>query len=278
MLIGVSVGVKSPAAYQGNKSFIAKQIVDIVGLPSEKPFFELCCGSGAVSCAAVEAGHRPELITMVDLSPWGHFRRAIGDGSFDLRYFECLLNRVPADPSKVRGYLTELAAQPPDEHVAETFVLLQSGTYSGRPVTIAEGRWQIPGYRGYWIPKVGSRSRGTKHPMSPQPKSMLERVRVISARMKGVRGVCADVRKVSSSIGAAKVYIDPPYAGKSKYWYNVALSDVVGTCWASEARPLSNISMRLSVGRPDGGHSATRKGLPAEEWLSLVGWVDDLQD
>ena len=269
--------MKSPAAYQGNKSFIAKEIVEIVGLPSKQPFFELCCGCGAVSCAAVEAGQPPELVTMVDSSPWGAFLACNRRWLVRASIFECLLNNVPADPSKVQGISRNLLRNHPT-NMSPKHSCCQAGTYSGRPVTIADGQWQVPGYRGYWIPKVGSRSRGAKHPLSPQPKSMLERVRIISARMRGVRGLCADVRQVRSSIGDAKVYIDPPYAGKSKYWYNVALSDVVGTCWASEARPLSNIAMRLSMGRPDGGNSATRKGPPAEEWLSLVGWVGDLQD
>jgi site-specific DNA-adenine methylase len=261
---GVTEWMKLPVAYQGCKSWIADQIVDILCLPSKRPFFDLCCGSGAVSLAAVEAGQPPETITMVDHSPCGLVWEAVGRGSFDLRYLTFQLNKVPEDRNKIPGYLQKLAAQPLDEHVAENFIVLQAGAAFSKPISIREHRWKTPGFRA-----------APSSYLRPQPQLILERMSHIVRRMRGVRGICADVRTVLPSIGDAKIYIDPPYVGKAKYCHDLPLSDLNRVCWVSEARPLSDISFKLSNGRANGGHAGTRRGPPIEEWLSLVGWVDD---
>src|SRR5208282_995667 len=59
-----------PVTYQGGKGRLATEIVERMGLPVAGRFYDLCCGSGAVSVAAVERGQSPERITMVDLGPW----------------------------------------------------------------------------------------------------------------------------------------------------------------------------------------------------------------
>lgn len=249
---------------------IATRIVKILGLPSKAPFFDLCCGSGAVSLAAVDAGQDPASITMVDQSPWGTVWESFGKGTFDVDYLEDLIETMPKDPYEIPCFLRELAVQPAVDHVPEIFLLLQSAAFSGRQVSINNGRWKTPGLRSYWTPKPGSQCRSPVYPLKPQPSSMLERVRDIATKMLGVRGICADVRAVIGSIGSGTIYIDPPYSATTGYAYELPLSDVVLAAWISEAKPLSAISVRLSAGRAKGGHAGVRRRVPREEWLSFV--------
>lgn len=68
-----------PCAYQGGKQRIAKDIVDIFfkenGINEETKFYDLCCGSGAISIELVNRGVNPSNIIMVDKSPWDYFGR-----------------------------------------------------------------------------------------------------------------------------------------------------------------------------------------------------------
>jgi len=64
-----------PCSYQGGKQRLAKQIVDIIfnenNIDNDTKFYDLCCGSGAISIELMNRGIKPDKINMVDLSPWG---------------------------------------------------------------------------------------------------------------------------------------------------------------------------------------------------------------
>jgi len=49
-----------PATYQGGKARLAARIAAAIRLPPSVTFCDLCCGSGAVSLAMVEAGLPPD--------------------------------------------------------------------------------------------------------------------------------------------------------------------------------------------------------------------------
>lgn len=68
-------------AYQGGKQRIAKQIVDILisqASGKDAHYYDLCCGSGAISIELVNRGIAASKITMLDKSSWGVFWQAIG--------------------------------------------------------------------------------------------------------------------------------------------------------------------------------------------------------
>ena len=68
--------LRVPCSYQGGKQRIASQIVDVIleSLPSENTqFYDLCCGSGAISIELVNRGIDPKSISMLDISSWGTF-------------------------------------------------------------------------------------------------------------------------------------------------------------------------------------------------------------
>lgn len=64
-----------PCSYQGGKQRLAKQIVDIFykenNIDNNTQFYDICCGSGAVSIELLNRGIKPSNIHMIDKSPWG---------------------------------------------------------------------------------------------------------------------------------------------------------------------------------------------------------------
>ena len=112
----------APISYQGGKTRIAAAIVD--HLPSGKPFYDLCCGCGAISIELVNRGYDPESITMLDKGPWGLFWEAIGRGSFDLDCFKHYCDDVP-EPTKVAQHMRNLAVRPACQDTLYVYLLLQ---------------------------------------------------------------------------------------------------------------------------------------------------------
>ena len=83
--------MRVPCAYQGGKQRVATQVVDLLldAAPSpDSQFYDLCCGSGAVSIELVNRGVDPSRICMLDISSWGSFWSAIGSGTFEMDIFD----------------------------------------------------------------------------------------------------------------------------------------------------------------------------------------------
>ncbi|PJA03594.1 MAG: hypothetical protein COX72_04385, partial [Gammaproteobacteria bacterium CG_4_10_14_0_2_um_filter_38_22] len=92
--------LRVPCSYQGGKQRVAAQIVDhlINAAPSSSShFYDLCCGSGAVSIELVNRGIEPSRITMLDISSWGVFWSSIGSGTFNMDVFDQFLSQLPTD-------------------------------------------------------------------------------------------------------------------------------------------------------------------------------------
>lgn len=268
-----------PVTYQGGKGRLAAQIVEKIGLPVAGRFYDLCCGSGAIAIAAVAFGQRPDRITMVDLSPWGLFWSAIGDGSFDVAQFEKTCERVPSDPKKVKQFVEAIYRAPVNAATrVHDFLLLQAASLGGGAIWLDGERWRGGGFRDYWLPTATSSRRSHVNPMMPMPESIVERVRTLAKRMRGVTGICDDLGRPGASLPYIRgdvAYIDPPYSGTSKYGYElnvVALaSSLPIPCWVSEGKALSTRATLLSSGRAKGGMTGNRKKAPNEEWISAFG-------
>lgn len=264
----------APVAYQGGKCRLADAIVANMELGPYARFFDFCCGSGAVSIAAVNAGLRPENIVMVDQGPWGIVWETIGAGAFDLDVFHGYCDDVPSDPSKIRRHMEELYQEPPGSDAAYRFLLLQAASIGGKAFGLREGRWvRGSGFRDYWKPTATSKRRSPVNPMMPMPKTIFERVKRLVVGMKGVKGVYGDASDVFVPPGSV-VYIDPPYQGTTGYDFNIDSVEVAkkisqgSTAWMSEAKPVSDRAVRLSGGRRKGGITGDRKREAHEEWLS----------
>ncbi len=274
-----------PVTYQGGKGRLAARIVEEVGLPIAGRFFDLCCGSGAVSVAAVERGQPPKQITMVDLSPWGLFWKAIGEGSFDIDQFEKIAKQVPRDPWKIKEHVEALSREPVGGDLVYVFLILQAARFGGAAVWIEDGRWRGGGFRQYWTsatskktPTRGRDNPNSTPPMCPMPDVIVARCKELSKRMLGVVGICTDLgaADVSSPYADGDVaYIDPPYTGTSKYGYALNVVSFASSlpipCWASEGHALTENATCLSTGRTKGGMSGNRAKEPNQEWLSMFG-------
>lgn len=95
-----------PCSYQGGKQRLAKQIVDIIYKENEinenTKFYDLCCGSGAISIEMINRGFYDSNITMVDASPWGLFYQGVGDLTFSTDVFKTYIDDIPKDIKKLR--------------------------------------------------------------------------------------------------------------------------------------------------------------------------------
>lgn len=263
--------LQPPVAYQGGKQRIADVIVGHLKVGGRE-FVNVCCGSGAVSLAAIRSGVPCHRVTMVDAGPWGLFWRSIGDGSFDVDVFARYVSAVPLNTAGVQAHIEKLAAQPVDADAIYVFLLLQAASFGGKAIWIKDGRWANTSFRSYWLPTATSNRRSPVNPMMPMPRELLRRVRLIAERAKGVRGVHADAASLPLREGAV-VYIDPPYKGTTAYGCTldaVKLANRLGGAWISEGVRLSDSAVLISGGRSKGGISA-RRAQANEEWLSFVG-------
>lgn len=101
-----------PCSYQGGKQRLAKQIVDIFykenNINDDTKFFDLCCGSGAISLELINRGFNPNNITMIDNGCFGQFWQDIANGEFDLDIFKREIENLP-NLENIQSYLKNLA-------------------------------------------------------------------------------------------------------------------------------------------------------------------------
>jgi hypothetical protein len=264
----------SPVTYQGGKSRLPSEIVYRMQVPAASMFYDLCCGSGAVSIALIEAGHDPSRVVMVDAGPWGMFWQAIGTGRFDCSVFAGYCEGFPKDPREIKAYLKALSLKRVSDDGVYVFLLLQAGAFGGSPVAIKDDRWVCGGFRDYWVPTATSSRRSHVNPMMPMPDTIAKRVTEVTKRMRGIRGVHRDASAIVVEREAV-VYIDPPYAGTSGYGHEIDVvtvaKDLGCPTWVSEGRGLSEQAILLSAGRSKGGMTGSRKCVANQEWLSYFG-------
>ena len=207
--------LKVPCTYQGGKQRIAKNIVDVFfaenNISNNTLFFDLCCGSGAVSIELVNRGISPQRITMLDISSWGAFWFAIGAGTFDMKTFKDILSGLPDDKREYKKYLTRLSSNPPAIHEAELYPILQANSFGGKQITSKDGKWDNACFRDYWEPTANSVRRSPANPMQPSPVELERRIENIARRMKGVRGIRGNIMSFLSFDIATDsiVYVDP---------------------------------------------------------------------
>ena len=123
-----------PCSYQGGKQRLAKKIVDIIFEQNEinekTKFYDLCCGSGAITLELINRGIHPINITMVDKSPWGEFWEKIGKGTFSSEVFKFYIDAIPKDITLIKKYAEEMTKQPANDGFMDNmiykFLILQS--------------------------------------------------------------------------------------------------------------------------------------------------------
>ena len=271
-----------PCSYQGGKQRLAKQIVDIIFEQNEindnTKFYDLCCGSGAITLELINRGVNPKNITMVDASMWGKLWEAIANNKFKLDIFKNEIDKLP-EISDINKYLKEINN---NKIVKELdiyhFLLQQAGSFGSRYIDSNGDYWLNSTFRNYWTPTETSNRRSPVNPMMPMPNTLFQRIELI------VKNISGDIKAIHSKIedidwcfdNNSIVYIDPPYKNTSGYNYDFDYEDFIinnkgVNIYVSEGYKMScsDDSILLSKGRTKGNISGDVKKKPVEEWLNV---------
>lgn len=180
----------SPCSYQGGKQRVAKEIVDYIlnttFLSKDTKFYDLCCGSGAVTVELLNRGVQPKNITMCDKSSWGLFWKSIGEGIFDLNKFYKYSKAVPRDKSLIQAHIKELSKTNADIDEEYKYILLQASSFGGKQICKKDGKWQSPSFRNFWQPTETSNRRSVVNPMMPMIEELEKRVKILADNCKGL--------------------------------------------------------------------------------------------
>lgn len=272
--------MRVPCSYQGGKQRVAAQIADHLLKAAPGPnsrFYDLCCGSGAVSIELVNRGVDPSRIWMLDISSWGSFWSAIGSGTFNMDAFDQFLSELPSDKRDLKTYMSALSALPVGNHEVELYPLLQACSFGGKQIWRNGERWANACFRDYWEPTATSIRRSHANPMQPSSTELRRRIDALVSGMRGVTCLNMDIMSVLSAPipSNAVVYVDPPYQGTTRYAFNFDLTSFIKRfrevnqvpLFVSEGVPLNDNALMLIFGGAKGGISGARKG-KHQEWLS----------
>lgn len=272
--------MRVPCSYQGGKQRVATQIVDLLleAAPGPKSrFYDLCCGSGAVSIELVNRGVDPSRICMLDISSWGSFWSAIGSGTFDMDVLDQFLSGLPSDKHDFKDHMSALSALPLGDYEAELYPVLQACSFGGKQIWRNEGRWMNAFFRNYWEPTATSIRRSPANPMQPSPTELRRRIDALVNGMEGVTCLKTDIMTLVESPlpSDAVVYVDPPYNSTTGYGFGLDITSFISRfrevnqvpLFISEGVPLNDDALMLTFGGAKGGISGNKRG-KHQEWLS----------
>ena len=272
-----------PCSYQGGKQRLAKQIVDIIfeqnEINEETKFYDLCCGSGAITLELINRGIHPNNITMVDAGVYGAFWNSIANDEFDMDIFKQEINKLPSI-DKIQSHLQSLSNLEVDmDLLVYHYLLLQSGSFGSKQIWIEDNKWKNNSFRSYWTPTETSSRRSPVNPMMPMPNTLFDRVKNIVDYMAGsINAINSDISKIEWHFDKNSiVYIDPPYKNTTKYGFDFDYEEFIINNWAyvniyvSEGYKMDSVedAILLSKGRTKGSISGDIKKKPTEEWLNI---------
>jgi len=273
------------------KQRLAKQIVDIFfdenKIDDSTQFYDICCGSGAISIELLNRGIKPHNIHMVDKSPWGLVWQMIGDGSFDLSVFKYFTETIPKDITKIKQYASNIISNPVNKSMLPYhFLFLQACAFGSTATWVENSKWcKAGGLRDYWLPTEASNRKSPVNPMMPMPDNLYRRVELLCNQAKGLYGYCMDVFDFVYDLDEEwdikknkniVIYIDPPYQNTQQYGYSFNIYELEGQIWNNAPIYISEgIQLQcakktylLSKGRTKGNINGNSKKKPVEEWLN----------
>lgn len=271
-----------PCSYQGGKQRLAKQIVDIIFEQNEinekTKFYDLCCGSGAITLELINRGIHPNNITMIDASMWGKLWQSIANDEFDLKIFKQEIDKLPSI-DKIQKYLKQINLNPIDKDLdIYHFLLQQAGSFGSKYIDVKDDKWINSTFRSYWLPTETSNRRSPVNPMMPMPDTLYERMKLIVDYMSGnIRALYCKIEEIKWHFCQNDiVYIDPPYKNTSGYNFEFNYEQFLidnqycTNIYISEGYKMNfgNSAILLSKGRSKGNISGDIKKKPTEEWLN----------
>lgn len=280
-----------PCSYQGGKQRLAKQIVDIFlkknRIDDNTQFYDICCGSGAISVELLNRGINSKNIYMIDKSPWGLVWQMIGDASFNLSIFKEFIETIPKDITKIKQYAVDFISNPVNKNMLPYhFLFLQACAFGSTATWVENDKWcKAGGLRDYWLPTETSNRRSPVNPMMPMPDNLYRRMDLLCNQAKGLHGYCMDVLDfvyiLNEKLDIEKnknivIYIDPPYQNTQQYGYSFDVYELKNQIWnnvpiyISEGIELKGAKKTylLSSGRTKGNINGKTKKKPVEEWLN----------
>ncbi|WP_312286658.1 DNA adenine methylase [Terrisporobacter sp.] len=271
-----------PCSYQGGKQKLSKKIVDIIfeqnEINEDTKFYDLCCGSGAITLELINRGIHPSNISMVDNSDYGMFWNSIANDEFDINKFEEIINAVPDNPYR-KQYLLDLSKTFDKENQVYHYLLLQSGSFGGKALWSEHNKWKHHGFRNYWTPTETSIRRSHCNSMQPEPNVMLGRVNnIVNICGGNIRGINDDVLKFTNTEvfeDNSIVYIDPPYVGTTGYKSDLNVMDVVNSIpknipiYVSEYNILSDSYEFIIKGNSKGNITRVVKSKRKDDLLNI---------
>ena len=270
-------------AYQGGKTKVANKIYKLITEQhgEDITLVDVCCGGGSLTIEFINNGLHPENIHMFDAGAIGAFWQQVSEGTFDLEYFEYLIDQIPKDLSKIKNFMENLSTIEYSYvgEVTQEYLLLQASSFGGKQIYDQGNRFGNTSFRSYWLPTETSSRRSPVNPMMPMPSTLLKRVTDVVNEMQCVKATHLLAENIDfSKIKTDKdlvVYIDPPYKGTTGYKDTIDLQLVIGnavkcgaTVYVSEYYNLSDDFVILSE-TSKGGISGTRKGNMVE-YLSVI--------
>ena len=270
-----------PCTYQGGKQRISRQVVDHILADGadvdDTRFFDVCCGSGAISIELLNRGVAPDRIVMIDISSWGAVWSAIGAGTFDLGTLRGYIDQVPNDKLAIHAFATELAKEPASVDEIYKYLILQACSFGGKQIWRDGDSWRNAFFRRHWLPTASSVRQSPANVMQPSPQGLYERLARLADAAAGVRGLQADVSVMLNQDYDARsiIYVDPPYSNTTSYGFNFDLGTFVtavqakssATIYVSEAAAVSPEAVRIDPAGARGGISGNRR-VAHEEWLN----------
>lgn len=272
-----------PCSYQGGKQRLAKKIVDIIfeqnEINEDTKFYDLCCGSGAITLELINRGIHPSNITMVDSGVYGTFWNSVANDEFDMNIFQQEIDKLPS-VDKIQSYLQRLSNLSVNKDLLEYhYLLLQSGSFGSKQIWVENDKWKNNSFRSYWTPTETSNRRSPVNPMMPMPNTLFDRVKNIVDYMAGsINAINLDISKIEWHFDKNSiVYIDPPYKNTTGYGFNFDYEEFIinnrayVNIYVSEGYKMDNVedAILLSKGRAKGSISGDIKKKPTEEWLNI---------
>ena len=272
-----------PCSYQGGKQRLAKKIVDIIfeqnEINEDTKFYDLCCGSGAITLELINRGIHPSNITMVDSGVYGTFWNSVANDEFDMNIFKQEIDKLPS-VDKIQSYLQRLSNLSVNKDLLEYhYLLLQSGSFGSKQIWVENDKCKNNSFSSYWTPTETSNRRSPVNPMMPMPNTLFDRVKNIVDYMAGsINAINLDISKIEWHFDKNSiVYIDPPYKNTTGYGFNFDYEEFIINNWAyvniyvSEGYKMDNVedAILLSKGRAKGSISGDIKKKPTEEWLNI---------
>ena len=272
-----------PCSYQGGKQRLAKKIVDIIfeqnEINEDTKFYDLCCGSGAITLELINRGIHPSNITMVDSGVYGTFWNSVANDEFDMNIFKQEIDKLPS-VDKIQSYLQRLSNLSVNKDLLEYhYLLLQSGSFGSKQIWVENDKWKNNSFRSYWTPTETSNRRSPVNPMMPMPNTLFDRVKNIVDYMAGsINAINLDISKIEWHFDKNSiVYIDPPYKNTTGYGFNFDYEEFIinnrayVNIYVSEGYKMDNVedAILLSKGRAKGSISGDIKKKPTEEWLNI---------